>query len=202
MGLVKERCNRWLKMLFGGIPVIQPLLNVDLEVRDSEADPVLFTVRVPGIRFKFNLLALLGIKERRVEVVAADGELIGSFVMKLLTLTPSCHVYDGHDEKIADFKFKTLELKNGLTARMVMQSMDGKQWGTVTGTQQIDLTKKINAGKKVIVTGGFLPKEPDLVISVDPGAADQAATKLLLMAAGVAMRLFNLHTIFDDTKRV
>jgi hypothetical protein len=198
LGIVKERCNAVMKMLFGRFT----FLNIDLEFRDSETDPLLFAVRVPGVRFTVrSLFAILGLPSRTVEVVDADGELVASFVMKL-AFTAKFHVYDGNDEKIGDFRFSTFDMKNKLPARMILTSLDGQELGTITGQDQLDLMKQIESGKKVIFSAKLLPKEPDLIVSLNANAPDPMAAKKLLMAAAIAMRLFNVHTMFDDNKKV
>jgi hypothetical protein len=195
VGVITEKCNRVLKILFGRFP----FLSVNLMVRDSDTGPVLFYIRVPGLGFNVkSLLAVLGIKERRVEIVDADGELVGAFVMKSLSLTPSFHVYDANEEKIGDFKFKTLDMKKGLPPRMILQSMDGEQWGFVTGEGEAKAQEQMNAGKKIVVTVAVF-KKFGLMITVDPGDGDRPITKKMLIAAAVAMRLFGAKTIFDNT---
>jgi hypothetical protein len=199
-GVVQERCNRFLKFFFGGIPVIGKFLSIKLDVRDGDGKPLLFVIRIPGFRFpKFNLTGLLeifGIKNKTVEILDADGEFVCSFVMPLISLTPKFTVYDAREQIIAEFRFKTLDMKKGTPPRMCLLSPDGEEWGSVTGEDEAKMMEGIKAGKKVIVTGHFFRKA-GLMASVNP-SGDRPITKQMLLAAAIAMRIFNIHKIFEQ----
>jgi predicted Zn finger-like uncharacterized protein len=196
LGYVKETTSRLFKMFVGGTRIGR-FFPIYLGVFENDGEPAPFVIRIPGL--KFNPMGLLlGMKERKVEVVTHEGELICSFVMQLFSLTPSFHVRGPDDQKIADLKFKTLDMKKGLPPRMILQSLDGQEWGIVTGEEEAKIAEQLKAGKKFIATGTFF-KKLGLLVKVDPNAADRVINKQMLIAAAVAMRIFDVHKIFGHT---
>jgi hypothetical protein len=195
LGYIVESTNRWFKMFLASTRLGR-FFPINLAVCENNGAPAPFRIRIPGLRF--NPLALLGIKERRIEILNEEGELTCSFVMKLLSLTPSFHVYDGDERKIADFKFRTMDMKKMLPPRMILLSLEGEEWGTVAGENEAAITEKIKAGQKTVVTVAVF-KKYGLLIKVNPGAGDQLINKQMIIAAAVAMRLFGAHKIFDNT---
>lgn len=194
IGFVKENTNRLFKVFVGGT-IIGRFFPIKLGVYESDGEPAPFLIRIPGL--KFNPMMLLGMKERRVDVITHDNEVICSFVMKF-SLTPSFHVYDGENQKIADFKFKTLDMKKGLPPRMILQSLEEEVWGTVTGENEAYITEQLKSGEKKVITT-FTTKKYGLLLKVDPNNGNQVISKQMIIAASVAMRLFDVHKIFDNT---
>jgi hypothetical protein len=200
IGVVEERCNKVLKALFGGVPIIGPLLSTNFDVRDGDNDPNLFTVRVPGLSFKLSLMSVLGIKERKVEVLDEKGKYVCQISMKFFTLTPKFNVYDPDGETMAQFNFKMPDMKKFLPARMILTTVDGEEWGTVTGQDDVEAMQVAKAGKAKFKVQ-FMPKAPGLIINVNPDIADQNAAKRLLLAAAVAMKIFGADTVFNQGQK-
>jgi hypothetical protein len=197
VGVVEEKCNRLFKALFGGAPLIGRLLPIHLQVRDGDDQPLLFTVRVPGLRlFRFSLATLLGLKEKEIEVLEANGEFVCSFVMKLLSLTPNFTVYGPDQNKIGEFRFKLPDLRKGQAPRMCLRSAAGEEWGTVMGEHEAEAMQMLKEGAKTKVTVRFLPPKAGLVITVNPEFANETMAKQLLLSAAVAMRIFGVYKIF------
>jgi hypothetical protein len=197
VGVVEEKCNRLFKALFGGTPLIGRLLPIHLQVRDGDDQPLLFTVRVPGLRlFRFSLATLLGLKEKEIEVLEASGEFVCSFVMKLFSLTPNFTVYGPDQNKIGEFRFKLPDLRKGQAPRMCLRSAAGEEWGTVMGEHEAEAMKMLKEGQKTKVTVRILPAKAGLVITVNPEFANETMAKQLLLSAAVAMRIFGVYKIF------
>jgi hypothetical protein len=197
VGVVEEKCNRLFKALFGGTPLIARLLPIHLQVRDGDDQPLLFTVRVPGLRLvKFSVANLLGLKQKEIEVLDANGEFVCSFVMKLFSLTPNFTVYSPDQEKIAEFRFKLPDLRKGQPPRMSLRSPDGEEWGSVMGEHEGEAIRMLKAGEKAKVTVRILPQKAGLVVTVNPEFANETMAKQLLLSAAVAMRIFGLYKIF------
>lgn len=200
IGVVEERCNKVLKALFGGVPVIGPLLSTKFDVRDRDGDPVLFTVSVPGLSFKVSLTSMLGIKERKVDVLDQSGKKVCRIAMKFFSLTPKFNVYDPDGETIAQFNFKMPDMKKFLPARMVLTTDAGEEWGTVTGQDDVEIMRIAKSGKSK-VTVKFLPKKPGLIINVNPEVADQNAAKRLLLSAAIAMKILRADSAFNQGQK-
>jgi hypothetical protein len=81
---------------------------------------------------------------------------------------------------------------------MILQSLEGEEWGTVTGEDEAAAAEKIKAGAKSVVSVAIL-KKYGLLINVNPGAGNRVINKQMIIAAAVAMRLFGVHKIFDNT---
>lgn len=147
-GLV--RLARWF--------VSKHLMPTRVEVREKPDDSLVFTIRRGGYVFK-----------SRVEVLDAQGELVGYFRSKVLTISGGFHVYDRAGNHFAEVKGRWL----GFDFRFVTPGGDvelgrvSKQWGGLA--------------KELFTSADAYGVE----VSAD--LAEQPLAKMLILAAALAI---------------
>lgn len=138
--------------------VSKHLMPTRVEVREKPDDSLVFTIRRGAYIFK-----------SRVEVLDAQGELIGFFHNKVLTISGGLHVYDRAGNHFAEIKGKWL----GFDYRFV--TADGKvELGRVS--------KKWEGVAKELFTSA-----DTYGIEVSPELAEQPLAKMLILAAALAI---------------
>jgi uncharacterized protein YxjI len=147
-GLV--RALRWV--------VSKHLMPARVEVREKPDDSLLFTIRRGAYLLK-----------SRVEVLDAQGELVGFFRSKVLTISGGFHVYDRAGHHFAEVKGRWV----GFDFRMV--TPDGKvELGRVS--------KQWGGLAKELFTSA-----DTFGVEVSPELAEQPIAKMLVLAAALAI---------------
>jgi predicted Zn finger-like uncharacterized protein len=185
-GVIDERPAWWVKIL-RGFPQVRRFLPNKYEVRDVDGEGVLFTVRYNGFSFR-----------KRIEVVDADDQLVAAFVLKLFTLTTNFTVYGADDEQIGDFRFQFADFRNGKAPRVSLL-LDGTEQGSVTGEEEMALTRQIQEGKKAAFKVSFMPQKSGLYIAVNPACATNSRVKMQMLAAALVLKLFGFDKMFQGT---
>ncbi len=136
------------------------LLPTRIEVREKPDDSLVFTLRRGWYIFK-----------SRVEVHDADGNLIGYFKSKVLTISGGFHVYDKDDHHFAEVKGKWV----GFNYRFL--SPDHK-------VEMGKVSKKL--GAMGLVKEMFTSADT-FAVEVNPDLADEPLAKMLILAATLAI---------------
>lgn len=136
------------------------LLPTRMEVREQPDDSLVFAVRRGWYVFR-----------SRVEVLDADGELIGYFKSKFFTISGGFHVYDKNDKHFAEVKGKLL----GFDYRFLTPERD-IEMGRVT--------KKL--GAMGIVKELFTTADT-FGVEINESFADEPMAKMLILAACLAI---------------
>jgi uncharacterized protein YxjI len=154
-----EQKTSALAMLLG-MALGEPSTQIDF--REKPDDSLVFTVRRRGFPFK------------KVEVVDAQGALIGRYKAKMLSLSGGFHVYDKDDKYFARVKGRLL----GFDYRFLTED------------------DKVELGQVSKVIGGAAGVARELFFSADhyylkinPELAEQPMAKMLLLAATLAVDL-------------
>ncbi|MDB5308299.1 MAG: hypothetical protein JWO38_2501 [Gemmataceae bacterium] len=136
------------------------LLPTRVEVREKPDDSLVFTIRRGVYLFR-----------SRVEVLDAQGALIGYFRSKILTISGGFHVYDKDDKHFAEVKGKMF----GFDYRF--RTPDGKmELGRVS--------KKWGGVMKELFTSA-----DSYGVEINPELAEQPMAKMLILAAVLAIDL-------------
>jgi hypothetical protein len=186
VGVIEEKPALWVKLL-RGFGNIRRFLPNKYEARDADGQEVLFTVRYNGFSFR-----------KRIEVVDADGQLVAAFVLKLFTLVTNFTVYGADNEKIGEFRFRMADLRNGKAPRVSLL-LDGTEQGSVTGEEEMAMTRQYQEGKKMAVKVAFMPQKAGLYIAVDPASAGDSRLKIQLLAGALVLKLFGFDKVFLST---
>jgi hypothetical protein len=186
VGVIQENPGLWVKIL-RGFGNIRRFLPNKYEVRDADGEPILFTVRYNGFSFR-----------KRIEVVDADGQLVAAFVLKLFTLVTNFTVYGADNEKIGEFRFQMPDLRNGKAPRVSLL-LDGVEQGSVTGEEEMAMTRQFQEGKKMAVKVAFMPQKAGLYIAVNPASAGDVRVKIQLLAGALVLKLFGFDKMFLST---
>ena len=140
--------------------VSKALLPTKIEVREKPDDSLVFTLRRGWYIFK-----------SRVECHDADGNLIGYFKSKVLTISGGFHVYDKDDKHFAEVKGKWI----GFNYRFL--SPDHKvEMGTVS--------KKLGA---MGLLKEMFTSADTFAVQVNPDLSDEPMAKMLILAATLAI---------------
>ena len=138
--------------------VSKHLFPTRVEVREKPDDSLVFTIRRGGYIFR-----------SRVEVLDSQGELVGSFRSKVLTISGGFRVYDKHGNEFAEVKGRLF----GFDYRFV--TPDGKvELGRVS--------KKWGGVAKELFTSA-----DTYGVEVSPDLAEQPLAKMLILAAALAV---------------
>jgi hypothetical protein len=187
VGVIEESPPLWVKIL-RGFPNVRRFLPNKYEVRDSDGEPVLFTVRYNGFSFR-----------KRIEVVDADDQVVASFVLNLFTLVTNFTVYGADNEEIGEFRFQMADFRNGKAPRVSLL-LNGVDQGSVTGEEEMALTRQIQEGKKMATKVSFMAPKVGLHISLNPAARGGSCVKMQLLAAALVLRLFGFDKMFMSTR--
>ena len=138
--------------------VSKHLMPTRVEVREKPDDSLVFTIRRGGYIFR-----------SRVEVLDSQGELVGSFRSKVLTISGGFRVFDKDGNQFAEVKGRLF----GFDYRFV--TPDGKvELGRVS--------KKWGGVAKELFTSA-----DTYGVEVSPDLAEQPLAKMLILAAALAV---------------
>jgi uncharacterized protein YxjI len=137
------------------------LLPTTVEVREKPDDSLVFTIRRGAYLFR-----------SRVEVRDAQGQLVGYFKSKFLTISGGFHVYDKDDKYFANVQGKMF----GFNYKFLTE--DGK-------VQLGEVAKKLG-GLAGIAREIFFSAD-NYFLKVNPDLAEQPLAKMLLLAATLAV---------------
>ncbi len=133
------------------------MLPTAVNIYEGEGGPPRFSIQKPFTLFR-----------SKVWVIDGSGERLGYFLSKLLSIGGAFQVFDTSDQKVADIKGDW----KGWNFRML--NGDGDEIGSVT-------KKWAGIGKELFTSAD------NYVISIHESLADHQATKMLLIAAGLAI---------------
>jgi uncharacterized protein YxjI len=155
VGVAKEEPASWAKAL--RLVVNKQMLPTKVSVYEDEDEAPLFTIRRPVSFFR-----------RTVHICDSEGERIGYFKSKAISLGPSFRVFDADDNQVAEIKGDWKGWNFTFTAA------DGRELGKVT-------KKWAGIGKELFTSAdNYLIALSDSEVS-SPGAAT------LLLAAGLSV---------------
>ena len=138
--------------------ISKALMPTRFEIREKPDDALVFVIRRGAYIFR-----------SRVEVLNADGELIGFFKSKILTIGGGFHVYDKDGKHFADVKGKMLKSDY----RFV--SPDGV-------TEIGSVSKSWGGTAKSLLTGGDA-----YGVRIAPAYKDNPTAKILVLGATIAI---------------
>ena len=139
-----------LGMVMGDTPT-------QIDFREKPDDSLVFTVRRRGYLMK------------KVEVVDAQGTVIGLYKAKKFSLSGGFHVYDGKGKHVAEIRGKMLK------SDYTFIQPDGK-------TEMGKVSKKWAGAMKEMFTSA-----DTYAVQIDPAFADQPTVKMLILGAAVAI---------------
>ena len=131
--------------------------STQIDFREKPDNSLVFTVRRRGFLFK------------KVEVVDAQGKIIGQFKAKRFSLKGGYHVYDGAGKHVAEIRGKLLKFE------YVFYAPDGK-------TEMGKVSKKWGGAMKELFTSA-----DTYGVEIKPAYVDDPKTKMLILGAAVAM---------------
>ena len=155
IGIAKEEPPTWAKWL--RLAVAKHKLPTAVNIYEQDGTPPVVTIK-RGFTFL----------RQKIRVTTGSGQSLGYFKSKLISIGGGFHVYDDHDQQIAEVKgnWKGWDFK--------LLSKSGREIGTVT-------KKWAGLGRELFTSAD------NYVISItDPGSAGPNASALLL-AAGLAI---------------
>lgn len=155
IGIAKEEPPGWAKWL--RLAVEKSKLPTSVNVYESEGEPPVLSIRRGFALFR-----------TRVQVIAADGRMLGYFKRKLLSIGGGFNVFDARDQQFAEVKGNW----KGWDFRFIDQS--GREIGTVT-------KKWAGLGKELFTTAD------NYIISLNERTSANADAGALLLAAGLAI---------------
>jgi uncharacterized protein YxjI len=141
--------------------VSKQLMPTTVEVREKPDDSIVFSISRGWYLFR-----------SRVEVRDADGQLVGYFKSKFITISGGFHVYDKDDKYFANVQGKMF----GFNYKFLTE--DGK-------VQLGEVSKKIG-GLAGLAREMFFSAD-NYFLKVNPDLADQPLAKMLLLAATLAV---------------
>jgi uncharacterized protein YxjI len=140
--------------------VSKHLMPTRVEVREKPDDSLVFTIRRRGYIFR-----------SRVEVLDAQGELVGTFRSKFFTISGGFHIDDKHGKPFAAIKGKWL----------------GWDYRFVTPDGAVEMGR---VSKKLGMAGvlkELFTSADTYGVEVGPDLADEPMAKMLLLAAALAV---------------
>ncbi len=145
----------------GGLAKVIGMLTGDaptkIEFREKPDDSLVFTVRRRGYLFK------------KVEVVDAQGAVIGLYKAKKFSLSGGFHVYDGKGGHVAEIRGKLLK------SDYTFFQPDGK-------TEMGKVSKKWAGAMKEMFTSA-----DTYAVQIEPAFAENPTVKMLILGAAVAI---------------
>jgi uncharacterized protein YxjI len=140
---------RWL--------ISKKLMPTTVEVRDAEHEQLAFSINRPVQFFR-----------QRVDVLDAEGQRVGYFKSKLLSIGGGFWVYDNHDQQVA-------EIKGSWTGwHFQFLTPDGTEMGVVT-------KKWAGLGKALFTSAD------NYIVAINEDMAEAENVKMLLLAAALAI---------------
>jgi uncharacterized protein YxjI len=155
IGFAKERVGAFTHLL--RLVLNKRLLPTKVEVRETEAGPVVLTIRRKAALFR-----------PTVTVTDSNDREIGRFKAKLFSLGGGFHVFDALDNRVAEIKGDW----KGWNFRFL--TSDGAEIGTVT-------KKWAGLGRELFTSAD------NYMIALDGGRTFTKETAALLLAAGLAI---------------
>jgi uncharacterized protein YxjI len=131
--------------------------NTQIDFREKPDDSLVFTVRRTGLIFK------------KVEVVDAQGAVVGSYKAKKFSLSGGFHVYDKDGKHVAEIRGKMMK------SDYTFFQPDGK-------TEMGKVSKKWAGAMKEMFTSA-----DTYAVQIEPAFADQPTVKMLILGAAVAI---------------
>lgn len=128
-----------------------------IEFREKPDDSLVFAVRRRGLLVK------------KVEVVDAQGVVIGLYKAKRFSISGGFHVYDGSGKHVAEIRGKLLK------SNYTFFQPDGK-------TEMGKVSKKWAGAMKEMFTSA-----DTYAVEIDPAFADQPTVKMRILGAAVAI---------------
>ena len=128
-----------------------------IEFREKPDDSLVFTVRRSGLFFK------------KVQVLEADGTVLGTYKAKRFSLSGGFHVYDKTGKHIAEIRGKMLK------SEYTFFSPDGK-------TEMGKVSKKWGGAMRELFTSA-----DTYGVQIAPEFEDDPKTKMLILGAAVAI---------------
>jgi uncharacterized protein YxjI len=139
--------------MFAGDPPTQ----IEFREKTESGEPLVFTVRRRGWIFK------------KVEVLDAQGAVVGLYKAKRFSLSGGFHVYDGAGKHVAEIRGKLLK------SDYTFFQPDGK-------TEMGKVSKKWAGAMKELFTSA-----DTYGVQIDPAFAEDPRTKMLILGAAVAI---------------
>lgn len=152
-----EQATSAMAKIVSMVPVIGGEPATKIEFREKPDDALVFTVRRRGLMLK------------KVEVVNAEGAVIGLYKAKKFSLAGGFHVYDGKGKHVAEIRGKMLK------SDYTFFQPDGK-------TQMGKVSKKWAGAMKELFTSA-----DTYAVQIEPAFADDPTVKMLILGAAVAI---------------
>jgi uncharacterized protein YxjI len=153
LGIAREEVSGWVK--FFRLLLSKALMPTKIVIREADGQPPVLTIR-RGVHFF----------RARVDVLGADGQMVGHFKRKMFSFGGAFTVHDAADNEVATVKGDWKGWNFKFTAK------GGTELGVVT-------KKWAGIGKELFTSAD------NYMISLAPDAPAEAAT--LLLAAGLAV---------------
>jgi len=153
MGTAEQQTSGLAKIL--GMLLGAPPTQIDF--REKPDDSLVFTVRRRGWIF------------RKVEVVDAQGVVLGSYKAKRFSISGGFHVYDKDGKHVAEIRGQLLK------SDYTFYQPDGK-------TEMGKVSKKWAGAMKELFTSA-----DNYAVQIQPAFADQPTVKMLILGAAVAI---------------
>ncbi len=167
LGVAQEKLGILKQLLRFVLP--KQLMATVVEVREKPDDGLVFSIRRGMYLFR-----------SRVEVLDANGALVGYFVSKFFTIGGGFHIYDKADQHFAEIKGKW----TGFDYRFL--SPDGKvEMGRVS--------KKLSFGS---IMKDLFTSADTYAVQVSPELTDEPMAKMLILAGALA-----IDTIYKEENR-
>ncbi len=167
LGVAQEQLSILKQLLRFVLP--KQIMSTVVEVREKPDDQLVFSIRRGPYLFR-----------SRVEVLDADGALVGYYVSKFFTIGGGFHIYDKADQHFAEIKGKW----TGFDYRFL--SPDGKvEMGRVS--------KKLSLGS---IVKDLFTSADTYAVQVSPDLTDEPMAKMLILAAALA-----IDTIYKEENR-
>jgi uncharacterized protein YxjI len=158
VGVAQEKVGGLVQLLRWFIS--KHIMPTRVEVREKPDDSLVFTIRRGAYIFR-----------SRVEVLDAQGNLVGYFKSKVFTISGGFHIYDKDDNHFAEIKGRLL----GFDYRFV--TPDGKlEMGRVS--------KKLTMASAV---RELFTSADTYAVEVNPDLAEEPFAKMLILAAALAI---------------
>ncbi len=137
--------------------ISKKLMPTTVEVRDAGHEELAFSIYRPVQFFR-----------QRVDVLDAEGQRVGYFKSKLLSIGGGFYVYDNDDQQLA-------EIKGSWTGwNFQFLTPDGKELGVVT-------KKWAGLGKALFTSAD------NYIVAINEDVGEAHSTKMLLLAAALAI---------------
>jgi uncharacterized protein YxjI len=140
-----------------GMVLGPPNTQIDFREKTDSGEPLVFTVRRSGLLFK------------KVQVVDAQGTVVGTYKAKTFSLSGGFHVYDADGKHVAEIRGQMLK------SDYTFFQPDGK-------TEMGKVSKKWAGAMKELFTSA-----DTYAVQIQPTFAEDPKTKMLILGAAVAI---------------